>query len=631
MAECASIIGITNAPTKYNPYLNPENNKERQELILSQMLKFGMITQEEHDAAVAQKLVFVKSVAEETDDEVQSYFVDQVIDDVIDDLAEQKGVSATVAEMMLYNGGYNVYTTVDLSIQNIMEQAFLDEENFPDIVSSTGEKLQAAMTIVDPYTGNVLAMVGGRGEKTVNRAFNRAASALRQPGSSIKPISVYGPALELGLITPYSVIDDTPMFVRDGKAYPKNYDYVYRGRITAMRAVELSVNAVAYRVVDMVTPEYAFQFAKVNMGLNTLVDSRTLSDGRVVSDIGYAPMSLGGLTDGVTTEEMAASYATFVNNGVYTAPRTYTLVTDADGNTVIDNQPESHVAISEATAYYMNTMLKSVVVRGTGTRAKLPNVTVAGKTGTTDNDFDRWFAGYSAYYTGVVWVGYDTPDEIKYSGVNPALKLWQVVMEQVHEGLEDRAFSEPDNLVTASYCLDSGDAPSAYCALDPRGSRIATGVFVSGDEPKKTCAVHVMTDICTETGKLATPYCPETKRVALLDIRRYFGVGGVVVQDEGYTLRTYNAAQSVPEGMYAAVAPSGSINEFCDVHTEEWAAEQEPETSPEVSPSPGDPGSSPDVSPSPGESPVDSPSPSISPSMFPSAPVVPSPSPGFGN
>ncbi len=482
LAECASIIGITNAPTKYNPYLNPENNTERKETILFRMEELGIISNAEYEASMAEPVVFqpLKS-SEETG--TQSYYLDAVINDVIDDLMEEKGVSEKIASRMLYRGGYHIYACVDMSVQEKVDSVFANSENFPEVYGIEDALPEGAIVIMDPYTGEVVALYGGRGAKTGLRTWNRATMSTRQPGSSIKPVTVYAPAIELGAITPNSVIVDGPLKKINGKDWPKNQNRKYSGPTTVTRAVELSLNTVAAKVVDMISPQRSFDFATQNLGLTTLV-SYMEKNGKTFSDIDLAPMSLGGLTKGVRVVDLTASYAAFANKGVFTEPRTYSLIVDSNGDTVIDNSAKTRVAMKESTAWYMNYMLQSVVSRGTGTQARLGGgIATAGKTGTTDDDYDRWFVGYTPYYVSAVWFGYDISQEIKLTrSTNPALNLWKQVMSKVHEGLEGRDFFEMET-VRASYCEVTGMKPTQNCPS-------ATGIFVRGDAPSEYCTGH---------------------------------------------------------------------------------------------------------------------------------------------
>ncbi len=571
VAESACIIGITNSPTRYNPFINPDKNKKRQQTILDEMYDQGKLTEAEYNAASKQKLVFSRD-HRPSEKSNQSYFADEVFNDVVADLMEARGVSKLFAQQMVLSGGYRIYTTMDKNIQDIMDDVFTNEENFP--VTKGSEKPQSAMLLMDPYTGHVLGMAGGRGEKQENLSFNRATQAERPPGSSIKPISVYAPAMEYNLITPYAVVDDTPLRKEGSRAYPRNSTNGgrYTGRMTIANAVKNSTNTVAVRVVDMMTPQRSFEFATENMHISTLIEKKVVGK-TVWSDIDLGPLALGGFTSGAKVIDMTAAYCVFPNEGFYNKPITYTRVEDYKGNVILENEPAPERAIKEKTAWYMNNMLQDVVKGGTGSKAKFEDMHIAGKTGTTTNDYDRWFAGYTPYYCAVAWFGYDQPKKITLeTSTNPALTMWKLVMERVHEGLPDKDFFELSNTVSASYCLDSGLVPTENCRLDPRGSRVATGVFYKDDVPRSACNVHTLTNVCGESGQLATPYCPveSLRRVAFLNVQRNMPIAGVTVGDEGYTVRIFGQDNQAPSGYFSAVVPvaEGAVapNSFCALH-----------------------------------------------------------------
>ena len=553
LAECATIVGITKSPTYYDPLRNPENNKKRQELILSLMYKQGYITEQEYKAAVAEKLAFNEAEQTAVEKPKQSYYVDQVINDVIAALVEEKGYSEEYAKNILFSGGVKVYANVDLSIQAVLDDVYKNADNFPTI--SGDKQPESAMVIMEPYTGVVLAMVGGRGEKTVDRAWNRATQTKRQPGSSIKPLTVYGPALEYGFITPNTVFDDSPL--DEETRWPKNQSSGFSGRMTVKKAIQLSTNTVAVKVLNEVTPERAFNFASVNLGLD-LVRSKTIS-GKVYSDVNLAPLGLGGLTQGLSVLEMTAAYSAFVNKGVYTEPRTFSRVEDASGNVILENKAQTQVAMKEKTAYYMNNLLRNVVEAGTGKNARLENMPVAGKTGTTDEDNDRWFVGYTPYYVAAVWFGYDTPKEIKLErAYNPSIVIWKTVMEKLHAGLEYKNFFQLET-VQAKYCIDSGLAPTEACYLDPRGNRVTTGTFLPEDVPTKKCDVHTTVTIDKVTGMRATPYCP-AENLTTISLMKLDRSGLIGMSDDAYMWRE-------PSYSDTAVADgSPQYNIYCTVH-----------------------------------------------------------------
>ena len=578
LAECAALIGITNNPSIYDPYINADKNKERQVIILDQMLEQKYITQEQHDTAVAEELVLHNASGEASGDEdYYSYFEDQVINDVVRDLSEKTGYDQTIVRKMLMTGGYKIYSTLNPDVQAAVEEVYQNLDNIPKTASS--QQLQSGIVIIDNKTGDVVAVAGGVGEKQGSLILNRATQSYLSPGSTIKPVSVYAPALELGLITPATVMDDTPYSFTDARHWPKNSDSIYRGLMNINEAVGLSINTIPVKLVAQMTPEYSFEFAKEKMGLSTLVSSYVNAAGDTFSDVDLAPLAMGGLTKGVTVKAMAQAYATFANEGVYREARTYTKVVDSDGKVVLDNTQQSHVAMKDMTAWYITYMLENTVESGTGTAAQIANMTVAGKTGTTTSDFDRWFAGYTPYYTGVVWCGYDDPEEVVLtdSSTNPAIVLWQKVMELVHDGLANKEFNKPTNVVECTVCRDSGLLMTDACREDPRGSRAVTVELSLYDVPTQNCDVHKEVEICGASGHVVNEYCKQvegntTKTVGLLDVSRAFPVRGITVQDQAYAVPN----DSLPAGYYPALSPDvDAINVECYIHTRDDLPEPE--------------------------------------------------------
>ena len=414
LAECASIIGITQYPSRYNPFLHEDYNKERQETVLWKMYDLGWITEEEDTAAKNEELVFQKEKVQEEQGRVQSWFVDEVIKNVLNDLVEEKGYAKSYANNLIYKGGLRIYSTIDVNVQNTLDTVFEDMSSFPTL--SGEEQPQASMTVLDPYTGAVLGIAGARGEKTAARLFNYATDAKRQPGSTIKPLAVYAPALEYGVATQGSVYDDAPVDVE--KRYPRNYDSsyaAYRGRMDVKQAVYRSVNTVAMAVLEDLGVERAFNFITENLGVTTLV-RREVIGGQVKSDVNLAPLSLGGVTHGVTNLEMAAAYSAFVNKGIYNKPYTYTKVVAYDGTVLLEHEADPVYAMSEQTAYLINDLLQGVVRSGTGTPAQLSNMAVAGKTGTAEIGSDKtreigWFIAFvdDEEYSRLVCVTLELP------------------------------------------------------------------------------------------------------------------------------------------------------------------------------------------------------------------------------
>jgi penicillin-binding protein 1A len=440
LAECADIIGITNNPSMFSPYVNRTKNKDRQEDILNKMYAQGYISLEELETAKAQTLVFRRGENTTYQPVIYSWFEEAVRRDVIDYFKESRGLSSDAAEMLLYNGGFKIYSTINPQIQAAVDEVYQDIENLPKVTEDVQkfpdhmQQVQSAITIIDPYTGDIVAMAGGVGVKDKNLLLNRATSSPRQPGSSIKPLTVYSPAMDLGLITPKTKMADTSGIVLSGNPnwYPHNDDFQYMGTITIRTAVIHSRNTIAAQVMDKLTPAVSYKFAREKLGLS-------LSP----RDEAYAPLALGGLTVGLTTREMASAYTMFDNGGVRIEGRTFSKICDDNGNLVYDNKPVETAAIKEATAYWMTSILADAATIGTGKGANLGTMPTAGKTGTTSDDNDRWFVGFTPYYVAAVWTGFDTPSNMNSSG-NPASAIWKRVMTKVHADLPYREFPTPE-------------------------------------------------------------------------------------------------------------------------------------------------------------------------------------------
>lgn len=530
LAECASLIAITNNPSLYDPLQTDwglENNRTRQLLVLGAMLEQGKIEQAAYDAAKEENVVFSNGYTilggrvdvdtdkkddtdtdggdEQPEEETktatssQSYFTDAVIEDVAAALVEKYGLTdstnpvtgkvTTAFEQgvnMVYGKGYKIYTTQNPDYQKIAEEVCTDTSNLPYTSTYTNsygdketEQLQVGMTIVDPYTGYVVAMVGGAGVKQYDRGWNWATSA-RQCGSAIKPISVYAPALDDGTINGASSIDDYPVMVLNGSVYPKNANGRYKGLTPLHTAIARSTNTCAVRVVQEYGTSRSYDFMTNKLGFTTL----TSQDAQQVGNMG-----LGGLDRGVTTEEMAAAFAAFANEGIYTAPRTFIRVEDADGNVILENEAKASVAMKDTTAALMNSLLQEVINGGTGYEGRISGMHVAGKTGTTNNDQDRYFVGYTPYYSCAVWVGYVHNQRIVASG-NPAASMWQKVMSRIHADLPDKDFFSCSGLTYVKVCADSGLLATDSCAEDCRGSRVYSALVAADNAPSAYCNMH---------------------------------------------------------------------------------------------------------------------------------------------
>ena len=619
LAECASLAGITNNPSLYAPYgevevvryrcqnpdcqvyssekktecsscgainsfddgtlwTNREWNKYRQEIILREMAKEdevrdnkAYITEAERDAAIAAPLVFTrdKVLSEEEQENTRkqsstvkySWYVEAVIDDAIEALMEAREISEDAAIRLVFNGGLSIYTPYDPSVQQAVDTVFNDRSNLDQVSSRTGQRLMAAITVVDNSSGYVVA-IGNTMEKTVDRGLNPAVHTTRQPGSSIKPLAVYSPALEMGLITPATIIDDNPMLL-DGIPWPVNSSGSYGGLTTVLAGVTSSLNTVAVRTLDMVTPQASYDFLTERYGITTLEPGRWLN-GDWKTDIARSPLALGGLTYGLTTYEAAAAFATFPRNGAFTPATTVLEIRDASGRTVIDNSRTTKYMIKSSTAYYINSILTNAVNSGTGTAARITGHTAAGKTGTTTSRYSLWFSGYTQYYTASVWTGFPQNERIS-DQTNPSAILWRKVMEILHDGLENRSFDVPGELTSYQVCLDCGKLAVDNCRNDVRGDRTRTFQLLSGDGPTERCTCHVPVQICTDSPimnyygnpsgyyRLAGEFCPEesVKTVTLVDYQRELATASVWVGDQWALLSSYQ----------------GTGFSTCDVHT----------------------------------------------------------------
>ncbi|QEK12451.1 PBP1A family penicillin-binding protein [Crassaminicella thermophila] len=706
LAECAQIAGITKNPSKYSPLktlkkedvtsnhfiiddddetytiVYNEKSKARQELVLKMMKNENMITEEEYNLAINEDIKANLKPGKKQVYGISSFFTDKVKSDVIEALMQELGKTEEEAEDMLYNQGLRIYSTIDLRIQKILENAYEDSKNFPNLIArknSAGNILsknrrsillykytnlvnnkeqfvipkgdykydqvgnlilfkgrrlnftplyengqiktiqisikdaykqnsakeilihkggsikisseykkydskkniiiskeflaknpqfflkdtngnlliakenysisntgvvqpQSAMVIIDQHTGEIKALVGGR-EVKGRRLYNRAINP-RQPGSSIKPIAVYTPAIDNGW-TAADIIDDVPHYDRNGKLWPKNW---YRDRFwglsTLREGVQWSMNVMAVKIAEQIGIESSIDYLK-KMGITTIKEKGRYNDKNL------AAMALGGMTQGISPLEMTAAYGSLANDGIYIKPKSFIKVTDREGNIILENKSYKNRVVSPEAAFILTDMMKSVVTAGTGTYAKLDNtnskIPVAGKTGTTSDNYDAWFVGYTPYYVGAVWIGNDVHMELS-SGSKMSAKLWSTVMKKVHEGLPPKNFIKPENVISVLIDTESGKLPTDLSKRDPRGT-VRYEYFIKGTEPKEFDDVHVELEIDTSTNKLATPNCPPTLVEKRVFIKRPI---------------PYDPAQNngiVPKD-YIYEAPT----EYCDIH-----------------------------------------------------------------
>jgi len=505
LAECAMLAGITKGPEYYSPYNNFERAKDRQEIILNTMAELGFITKEEAQKAKQEeiKLVGLKNVAA---DYKAPYFTDYVIQEVASLLQKELGLSESEAYNKIYTGGLKIYTTVDMEVQEAAEKVLADPKNYP--YSKEDEngvpQPQAAAVIIDPHTGYIKAMVGGR-QHQKKLGFNRATQAYRQPGSTFKPIMVYTAAIDMGY-TAVTVVDDAPVSYPSGSGgmwTPKNYSNDYKGLTTIRKAIANSVNVVAVKVFNDIGVDRGIEYAQ-KLGIKNLVLTGARNDRQLSA-------ALGGITKGVTPLELVSAFGTLANEGIHVEPIAVLKVIDKNGRTLLENKPEQWSAISKQVAFILTDMLRSVVTEGTGTRLADFPFPVAGKTGTTSDNKDVWWVGYTPYLAGVVWMGHDDPTPMSNvaGGYQPAL-MWKQIMAIAHKNLSKTQFVKPEGLVgPIEVCIDSGKLPTELCRKDPRGHRTRSEYFIRGTQPTEYCDVHVEDFIDTSTGLLATQYCPE--------------------------------------------------------------------------------------------------------------------------
>ena len=563
-AECASLISITNNPSIFDPYrkafeeggkTGAERNRERQVIVLKEMCNQGWITKEAYDIAVAQEMVFESGITMEErlntcpneaclyrdvaanfieDDGnyycpkcnsvvvleqvsnrgVYSWFTETALQDVAKELAEKAGAQWNDATESLYmellrRGGYHIYTTMDPLVQTYVDEVYGNLDVIPE--TQSGQQLQSAIVVIDNRTGDIVALAGGVGEKTDYDAWNRAEAKL-QSGSSIKPLSIYAPAFEMGAINPATIVYDLPLYFNEKGPWPNNDNRKFSYKRSIFEAVEDSVNGVAANTLDNIGISYSYEFAKHKFGLSTLVDSRVLSSGQVQSDKDYGPLAMGAQTLGITVRDMSEAYASFANNGVMREARTFLRVYDSDGNIILEKDQDSEQIMNEKTVTYMNYCLVNAVQNGTGTGAKLSNMQVAGKTGTTSSGRDRWFCGFTGYYTAAVWCGYDNPEPIKLKNgsYNPASYMWKKVMQPLHQGKRNVSLYDESKMQEVTVCIDSGKLATDACLHDVRTTdtfKRTQNIFVyPEDAPTEYCDKHMAVTYCSGGG-VAHEYC----------------------------------------------------------------------------------------------------------------------------
>lgn len=617
ISESAVIAATTSNPYKYNPVRFPEKNSDRRKIVLNNMLKYEFITQAEYDEALADnvydRIMNVKNTS--SGSSAYSYYTDALISQLMEDLMNLKGYTQTQAYNLVYRGGLQIYSCEDSELQKYAEAAVNNPEyyagrydftlryrvqikdkdgefhsytensilnfyqttlgipgftlmfseeseaqeaisNFKSyILNETGGTVvdgtetitytlepQASFVLIEQSTGYVKALVGGRGDKTHSLVLNRATDSTRSPGSSFKLLTVYSPALDTAGMTLATVYDDVPYMYSTGKLVT-NVDDEYHGLMTIREAITVSRNVPAVKIITDITPELGYSYA-LSYGISTLTSEEQH----------YQAIALGGITNGATNYEMTAAYAAIANYGVYNEPKLYTKVLDHDGNILIDNTTStSHRVIKESTAWLLDSALRSVVTDNL-TYLKSDNMYYAGKSGTSQLNTDKWFIGFSPYYTAGIWIGNDdsTPVNTNYYTMTH-LYIWRDVMEHAHENLEYTEFQKPYNIVEAQVCAESGKlAIPGLCDSDPRGSQIITEYFEDGTVPTEVCDVHIQVTMCRNSGKIATDNCPPESRYKAVYIKKDLSL-------------IQNIDQYIVTDLNYVITPD-KLKDECDIH-----------------------------------------------------------------
>lgn len=515
LTECAALAAITKNPSRYNPVTDMAENKKRRNTVLDKMLELELITPQEYSSAYNKDITLDDSQEDDLEAEINSYFVDALIEQIITDLAEKYNCSEDLASSMLYNGGYKIYSTVNPEIQGIMEEVYLNTGKYFKLMGKNleGETVhaQSAMTIMD-YEGHIVGLVGGAGEKTVNRGLNRATGAPRQPGSTMKPIGVYALAIEQDLVHYTSKVLDQPIksYYPDGKKGPKEWYGYYKGTITLDYAIRKSANTIPVRLLQDIGVETSYKFLTEKLGLKYLTDI----------DKNLSSLALGGCQYGMTTTESAAAYAIFGNQGVFHKPTTYFKIERFDGEVILDYDEKGEQVISPATATIMNHLLQGVVYgsegTGSGIRGFNYSLKAYAKTGTSSESNDLWMVAGTPYYVGSVWYGFDMQQQIK--STSAAATIWKDVMKEIHKGVEKKTFVDSDDVYKkASGYYKEGTKPDNLTTAN--GSSSSDTSSVTSSVPSSTTSSTTSSEVTssgsesTDTSSDSTTTEPDTPSV----------------------------------------------------------------------------------------------------------------------
>ena len=506
LAESAFLAGINHSPNGYKPFKeDPEGKmaakiKKRTNTVLAKMHELGKVSKEQYDEAVSQVeagLAFKQGKL--NPGTVYSYHTEALITQIIDQLVEEKDMTESYAKTYLYGGGLKIYSTQKSSIQSTLEEEYKKDKY---IVKSKKTKdsdgnykhSQSAMVIIEQSTGNVVGLVGGLGEKTMNGGWNRATRSTKATGSAMKPLAVIAPAVEAEIITAGTVYDDTPTLFENGTYDPKNYYNGFKGLSTIRDAIEVSQNIIPIKVMAELGLKNSIEFLE-NIGITSMKNEKL-------------PLAIGGMTNGVTALEMAGGYAAIANDGMYISPTFYTEIKDLTGEIILKPNQEKKRVLTKENAYIVKNILTQPVVGSAGTAkyCAIPGMEVAAKTGTTNDDFDRWLCGFTPYYTAATWYGYDENEEVRYGDGNPAGRIWDAVMTSIHKNLENKSFERPEGIVEATICKDTGELASSNC------SKVYKEIFTASTVPTLNCDGHRVQTICNESGLVVNSSCTNVSK-----------------------------------------------------------------------------------------------------------------------
>lgn len=517
ISEAAFMAGINHSPAVYSPYIEKGESeteeafnarktrletrtRERTSTVLGKMLELGYITKDQYDQAITEVnngLEFKRGTA--SDSTIRySAVVDAAISEAIEKYKEKNEVAESVAKLAIYNGGLKIYTTQNSELQAKVEEEMKKSKYLIKSKKNPGKTAQAASVVVDHTTGEILAAVGGLGEDTqmIKGTWNRVSRTQRQTGSTMKTIGVVAPGIESGKLNASTVFNDEP--INWGGYKPKNYTGRFQGYMTLRHALTISQNIPMLKALQQIGIDTSYDFLK-SMDLPVTEDDKTVG-----------ALALGGLSRGFTVQDMAGAYGMIANDGQFIKPTYISKIVDNNQKEIYKYEPTTKKIMSKESAYIVKDMLTDVVEspNGTSPYAKVPNFQIAAKTGTTNDDKDRWLVGFSPKYTTAVWYGYDDPETVVFSGANPAGQIFANVMKEAHKGLKGERFKRPEGLEETDVCIVSGLKPSALCARDPRGSMVQKELFLKGKAPKEVCDIHIEVEVSKESGLLADSNYP---------------------------------------------------------------------------------------------------------------------------